>query len=379
MYNKRHINLLLGLLATASVYFVSCKAKGDYTGREYMPDMAHSKAYEYYSPGRTMLLANGAGGVDTVNVFPHKTSALKPVQGTIPRGSSGYYYANTPEDYERAGRELKNPFNASHKEVIGVGKEKYDIYCGICHGGGTGDGAIVKSGAYPAPPPSYFIDRLLEMQEGQMFQSVHYGKNLMGSYASQLSPEERWKVISYIKQMQAEFIANERKKEDSTLVVDDVLNVILGNNTYKHAAPFARKVGSFSAEAPIKIVESELDKIKEPLKSGQSIQLNNVFFKTASSELLKESYLELNKLVKILQSNSEIKVELGGHTDNTGDAKKNITLSSERAQAVYNYLLRMGIPKDRLTAKGYGSSNPVAPNTTEEGRAKNRRTAFTVL
>jgi outer membrane protein OmpA-like peptidoglycan-associated protein len=79
-----------------------------------------------------------------------------------------------------------------------------------------------------------------------------------------------------------------------------------------------------------------------------------------------------------MEKNPGLKIEIGGHTDNTGGDEKNRLLSENRAKNVYDYLIAKGVAEDRLTYKGYGSTKPVAPNTTPEGKAKNRRTEFIV-
>lgn len=117
----------------------------------------------------------------------------------------------------------------------------------------------------------------------------------------------------------------------------------------------------------------------QPLLSGKTIVLNNVFFETASYELKKESFPELNKLTKFLQINKEIKVEISGHTDNVGDKAYNLDLSEKRAEAVVDYLIAQGVSSERMISKGYGYSKPVDTNNTHEGRAKNRRTELLVI
>ena len=84
-------------------------------------------------------------------------------------------------------------------------------------------------------------------------------------------------------------------------------------------------------------------------------------------------------MVELLQKNPTLKIEIAGHTDNKGDKKYNQTLSQKRAESVVNYLVQKGIALTRLTAKGYGDTMPVAPNVTEENKAKNRRTELKVL
>lgn len=125
---------------------------------------------------------------------------------------------------------------------------------------------------------------------------------------------------------------------------------------------------SFQMEAPL-----------EKIEKGSRVVLKNIFFETAKYDLKPNSLVELNNLVKFLEENPKIKIELGGHTDNVGDDLSNKTLSNNRAQSVYNYLLEQGINANRLSFKGYGEEQPIASNDTEEGRALNRRTEFKVL
>jgi outer membrane protein OmpA-like peptidoglycan-associated protein len=111
------------------------------------------------------------------------------------------------------------------------------------------------------------------------------------------------------------------------------------------------------------------------LPKRNPIVLNNIFFESDKSILLKESFGELNKLAAALLKTQEV-IEIRGHTDNKGNEKKNQQLSEERAKAVVDYLLSKKINKSRLFYKGFGSNKPLVPNTTEEGRSKNRRVEF---
>lgn len=116
-----------------------------------------------------------------------------------------------------------------------------------------------------------------------------------------------------------------------------------------------------------------------PLKKGESFILQNVFFDFNSSQLKPESFGELNKLTRLLQSNPDLRIKIEGHTDNIGNADYNLTLSEERAEAVFSYLLEKGIPETTMQFEGFGATKPLRSNDTEEGRAKNRRTEVTVL
>ena len=115
------------------------------------------------------------------------------------------------------------------------------------------------------------------------------------------------------------------------------------------------------------------------IEVGESVMLRNVFFDTDKSDLKPESQIELDKLQMLLQQNPQMRIEIAGHTDNTGSEKHNLALSEKRAKAVFNYLISKGIQEDRVQFAGYGYSNPIESNDTEEGRATNRRTEFSII
>lgn len=112
---------------------------------------------------------------------------------------------------------------------------------------------------------------------------------------------------------------------------------------------------------------------------GSKIALRNIFFDVGSANLRATSNTELDRLVQLLKDVHSLKIEISGHTDNTGSASLNDQLSQDRAQAVVDYLINHGIAKDRITAKGYGSSQPIASNATAAGRQENRRTEFEII
>jgi outer membrane protein OmpA-like peptidoglycan-associated protein len=116
-----------------------------------------------------------------------------------------------------------------------------------------------------------------------------------------------------------------------------------------------------------------------PIADGATVVLKNIFFETAKFDLKTESTTELDKLVQFLQVNPKLKIEIGGHTDNQGKKQDNITLSNNRAKAVYDYLVANKIEAARLTYKGYADSKPIVDNLTEANRSKNRRTEFKII
>ncbi len=123
----------------------------------------------------------------------------------------------------------------------------------------------------------------------------------------------------------------------------------------------------------------EQDIYLDPIEKGSSVELKNIFFASDSYELGNESIVELKKLYKFMLDNPEVRLEIGAHTDDQGAAEYNRKLSENRAKVVVNYLREKGVDENRLIWKGYGETQPIGDNTTEEGRALNRRIAFVVL
>ena len=127
------------------------------------------------------------------------------------------------------------------------------------------------------------------------------------------------------------------------------------------------------------VQEIYLDFLLNKVKVGSKIILKNIFFDFDKATLRKESAAELDRLVKMLRDVPTMKIEISGHTDNVGSNDYNQKLSQDRAKAVVDYLIVQGIEEDRLTYAGYGETQPIADNNTEEGRQENRRTEFKVL
>ena len=123
----------------------------------------------------------------------------------------------------------------------------------------------------------------------------------------------------------------------------------------------------------------ELEALMTKIEKGQEFVLKNIFFDSGEAILKEESLAELNVLVDYLESNEELFLEIGGHTDSDGTEEQNLALSKQRAKAVYFYLLAEGVKAGHLSYKGYGEGQALVPNDNEENKKKNRRTAFKVM
>lgn len=177
---------LLSVLAVP-VLMTSCSRSPESTGIEYAPEMYHTIALEPFTQIQ-----------DSIAPFGNKMNAQASVPGTIPRGGwADYQFA---ENDSAGPISNPNPLPATD-EVLAQGEVLYTRYCGICHGKtGAGDGKVSEKDEIN--PPSFLTGKWKDYTPGQFYHVIMYGKNIMGSYASQLTFEERWKVIHYISKLQ---------------------------------------------------------------------------------------------------------------------------------------------------------------------------------
>lgn len=193
--------LAFGSIAVAvSALFGSCTREADSPGYEYMPDLYRSPSVE--TNGKKSwsdsILVNGKWVAnDTVRM-----GNMLPPEGTIPVGFTPFPYPNTPVGDSLAGMFWNNPLQ--HGDAIEEeGKVLYERYCIYCHGAkGDGAGKLVEEGKFSSRPTAYAdLFQQNKLSDGHVYYVITYGKNMMGSYASQLSPEERWKVITYVERL----------------------------------------------------------------------------------------------------------------------------------------------------------------------------------
>lgn len=179
LFNKS----LLFILALGAV---SCQddSRPNY---QYMPNMYEEVSYEPYG---------------SYDVFADGQEALLPAEGSIPRGWMPYDYENTPEGYEAAKATNENPLPYT-EENVAKGKALYTIYCAVCHGDqGDGKGILVEREKFLGVPS--YADAGRAITEGSVYHVQYYGRNAMGSYASQTSIEERWLITHYVMDLKAQ-------------------------------------------------------------------------------------------------------------------------------------------------------------------------------
>lgn len=189
MNKKSIIAVVFGAVA-----FSSCSDVKRTPGKIYMPDMAYSRAVETYNDNRELQ----AEGINY---------NAEPVAGTVARGEEVIYrmLKDTTGTYVTSAA-LKNPLtNRLTEEDYTETERLYLINCGICHGTKLdGNGPLYNDGKgpYPLAPKNLVSDEIKNMADGTIFHSITYGKNLMGSYASHLTPKQRWMMVQYIRMKQ---------------------------------------------------------------------------------------------------------------------------------------------------------------------------------
>ena len=165
----------------------SCNRNRNNPGWDYFPDMFYSTAYETNSKNPN---------------FENGMTMRVPVPGTVPRDFTPFEYTNDPESRIKAGKELANPFLMT-PEALSRGKVIYTTFCIGCHGiAGKGDGHIYTSGLYPIKPLSLSGDTASKLKDGEIYHTITLGIRSMGAHGSQIRPDDRWKLVLYIRKLQ---------------------------------------------------------------------------------------------------------------------------------------------------------------------------------
>ena len=180
---RKGLSFAFLLLVLALV--TSCDYNRRTTGYEYFDDMAHSAAYESYTPNPN---------------FADGKTMQPPVTGTIPRGTIPYTYKKTDEDRALAATTLINEIEINPANLE-RGKKMYGIYCMNCHGDkGDGQGNLYVSKKYNYPPASLLSEKMMNNPEADIYHVITVGHGIMAEHGSMIQPDDRWKISMYIKQ-----------------------------------------------------------------------------------------------------------------------------------------------------------------------------------
>jgi len=177
------------VLATIILSLNACNNNHRTRAVEYMADTDMYNPVSYETYGSSPVFKNGL-------------EAQKPVAGTIARGEVPYEIPNTEAGYQLAKKTLKSPLIVN-KTNLANGKAMFTIYCAVCHGNkGNGQGILVKRGKFLGVPN--YKDR--DITEGSIYHVIMYGRNMMGSHASQLTYKERWQIVQYVQKLRADLL-----------------------------------------------------------------------------------------------------------------------------------------------------------------------------
>ncbi|MCU0391990.1 MAG: OmpA family protein [Thermoflexibacter sp.] len=229
-----------------------------------------------------------------------------------------------------------------------------------------------KDGKYLISSASGIVAKLWDVNSGSQLSTLTGHSRIVR--ISRFSPTEN--IIATASYDGTVNIWKEKKEDDVPIAKEDT----------KKEEP---KKEEPKKEEPVVIVknptvkEEKKDVLKdikiEEVHEGDIIQLENILFRQSKPDLLPSSYDELKKLLSFMKKYPTIQIELSGHTDNVGNPAKNLQLSEQRVVVVKTYLIRQGIKDTRIKTVAYGGDRPLADNTTEEGRQKNRRVEMKIL
>ena len=200
---KRTSIITIFSVVAIMVSLIACDEVKRKPSKIYMPDMAYSRAYETYSERDSTIFTTDEKERGE-KIFYNNL----PVTGTVARGEEIQYHLKNDSVGYAQSASVKNPLPALTADELNESRRLFNINCGICHGEKLdGNGPLYKGGSGPfAAAPAQLVGnpKYMTMPEGTMFHSVTYGKNMMGSYASQLSRKQRWMIVYYIKSKQAQ-------------------------------------------------------------------------------------------------------------------------------------------------------------------------------
>lgn len=190
----RHSDLAIIIYRTTFLFLLlmilnGCNRDRNNPGWDYFPDMFYSTAYETFSKNPN---------------FNDGMTMREPVPGTVPRDFTPFEYIDDPESRMKAGVELVNPLLPT-TDVLERGGQVYTVFCMGCHGTkGDGEGSLFTSGLYSLKPKTLTGGTAIKLNDGEIYHTITVGMGFMGAHGSQIRPDDRWKLVLYVRQLQKE-------------------------------------------------------------------------------------------------------------------------------------------------------------------------------
>ncbi len=170
-----------------SILLVACDRTNNNPGYDYFPDMAYSKGFETYTANPN---------------FSDGKTLREPVEGTVPLGMVPYPYLKNDTDRRLAGRELKNPL-LPDENTLSRGQVVFNRFCINCHGSiGDGNGNLFTMGLYNFTPASLANNKMKNVPDGEIYHVITVGQGVMMAYGGLVRPDDRWKVVMYVRKLQ---------------------------------------------------------------------------------------------------------------------------------------------------------------------------------
>jgi len=336
------------ILSIPALGLVSCVSSGDNPGIEYAPNMYVSQAYEPFSQEKKF------------DYNPNGMTMRLPVNGTVARGQGSFIYphANTGDGYTASAG--FTPWVAATQTNVEEGQRLYNIYCWHCHGKkGKNNGPIFKDKKMPVPSwPNYQSEYIQNLPVGKAYHTITYGKGLMGSHAFMLNPEERWKVIHYVKSLAYgdDFkFAPEASTSGEGADIDEMEGIssdVDGTMGVHHDFP-----GTAAEKAMIMTAMSKVDFKGFPNRRVMK----------ASSEG------QLDKVAVYLAKHPDFKATVVGQTWATLTEEGAATLGLDRAKNIVAYLTSKGVNAANLSARNVADAGMTGDITSSADRQANRR------
>lgn len=187
MHIVNRIVFRISVFLLAGIIILSCDRQKNMRGYDFIPDMVYSQAYETNSQNPN---------------FKDSMTMRVPVIGTVPRGYLPFRYTIDSASRVKAGNELTNPYSSTD-DIMGRGRLIFTTFCIGCHGAsGKGDGQLFSSGLYPLKPRDISAAPTSKLRDGEIFHTITLGFGSMGAHGAQIKPEDRWKVVLYVRGLQ---------------------------------------------------------------------------------------------------------------------------------------------------------------------------------
>lgn len=356
--NLIKVGFILGIPA---IGLVSCTSSGNNPGIEYAPQMYVSDAYEPFSQDKKY------------DYNPNGMTMRLPVNGTVARGQSIFSYPNSNDADGYAASANYMSWVSPSKSNVEQGEVLYNTYCWHCHGKkGKNDGPIFKDKKMPAPAwQGYQSDYIKELPNGKAYHTITYGKGLMGPHSFLLTPDERWKVIHYVKALAHGDDFEYAPESTSDAHLENRANyssygIVNHNGDDKNNHSNSDQDNGTTAHT---FPGSDAD------KSMIMSVMSKVEFKGLPNrkEIKSASYASLDVVAEYMKSHEDFKAVVIGHTDLTPTDEGAENLGMDRANSVKAYLISKGVNPSSISAKADTDTTMEGDVTSTEDRQANRR------